>query len=349
MMLYWLFSVVLVVLAATYVWAFRALPKERWQFLAAIPVEKMDNGRWRAVNLSFYGFFSATACFLGGALFVALAGAAGLSWMGALTFLTALIFTGMVASRLVNRLASGTRYGFTVGGSALVGIIAAPIVLYLLKEYAGLVPEKVGIIQVMAALGAAYALGEGIGRWACVSFGCCYGRPISEAPHWVQPLLMRIHFTFEGRTKKAVYESGLEYKPLVPVQGLSAIVLTILAVLSVAAYLAAQYALAFLIAAIGTQGWRVMSEYLRKDERADGRWRKYQCMAVATAGTAVLITLLSGTQPATPPNPDAGWQTLRQVPVILILQAIWWMVFLRMGLSQVTGCDMAFFVREERL
>ena len=33
---------------------------------------------------------------------------------------------------------------------------------------------------VLAALAIGYILGEGLGRLACLSFGCCYGKPLDQ-------------------------------------------------------------------------------------------------------------------------------------------------------------------------
>ena len=46
-------------------WGVRTLPAERWQMLAAVPVAKAADGSWRGVNLTFYGFFSATGTAFG--------------------------------------------------------------------------------------------------------------------------------------------------------------------------------------------------------------------------------------------------------------------------------------------
>lgn len=50
------FVVILAVLcAALFGWAFRVLPHERWQLLAAVPLRKDADGRWRALNLTYPG------------------------------------------------------------------------------------------------------------------------------------------------------------------------------------------------------------------------------------------------------------------------------------------------------
>ena len=55
------------------IWGFKTLPKEKWQMVAALPVEKMDQGRWRGVNLTWYGLLSANAYTFGVIMVVILA------------------------------------------------------------------------------------------------------------------------------------------------------------------------------------------------------------------------------------------------------------------------------------
>ncbi len=49
---------------------------------------------------------------------------------------------------------------------------------YLLSQAAY---PTVPIIPALAAVMIAYAFGEGLGRLACISFGCCYGVALREA------------------------------------------------------------------------------------------------------------------------------------------------------------------------
>ena len=59
-------------LLGTLAWGIKTLPAERWQMIAAVPVTKNGNGAWRGLNLTFYGFFSATATTFGIALTIVL-------------------------------------------------------------------------------------------------------------------------------------------------------------------------------------------------------------------------------------------------------------------------------------
>ncbi len=46
-------------------WGVRTLPAERWQMLAAVPIAKTADGSWRGLNLTYYGFFSASGSVFG--------------------------------------------------------------------------------------------------------------------------------------------------------------------------------------------------------------------------------------------------------------------------------------------
>src|SRR5215470_855832 len=49
-------------------WACKTLPAESWQILAAIPIAKDAEGRWRGVNLTYYGLLTANAAIVAVAL-----------------------------------------------------------------------------------------------------------------------------------------------------------------------------------------------------------------------------------------------------------------------------------------
>ena len=49
------------VFAVIYRALFRELPRERWQFVASLPLAKNSDGSWRGLNLTFYGLFTGLA------------------------------------------------------------------------------------------------------------------------------------------------------------------------------------------------------------------------------------------------------------------------------------------------
>ncbi|MGA8874089.1 MAG: hypothetical protein WB555_01080, partial [Candidatus Korobacteraceae bacterium] len=65
-------------LFALIAWGVRTLPAEGWQMLAAVPIAKSVDGSWRGLNLTFYGFFSATGNVFAFALVLLLLGSVGI-------------------------------------------------------------------------------------------------------------------------------------------------------------------------------------------------------------------------------------------------------------------------------
>jgi prolipoprotein diacylglyceryltransferase len=84
------------------------------------------------------------------------------------------------------------------------------------------VPADLPLMPVMAALATAYALGEGVGRLACISFGCCYGKPMDQVHPLLRRLFARHAFVFTGPTKKIAYADGLDGREIFPIQAVTA-------------------------------------------------------------------------------------------------------------------------------
>ncbi|MBV5328280.1 MAG: prolipoprotein diacylglyceryl transferase [Chlorobium sp.] len=196
-----------VLFAALFAWGFRALPGERWQMLAAIPLQKQEQGQWRGLNLTYYGFL--------------LAGATNL----------------------------------------VLHLAGAP---------------ELNLLVVLAALAISYVLGEGLGRLSCLSYGCCYGKPLKDC-HWLtRKIFSHCFFVFTGATKKVAYDGGLEGEKLFPIQALTCVLYTATALISSHYFLQGRYAAAFLLSLIVSQLWRFLSETMRADFRGFGRISVYQ-------------------------------------------------------------------------
>jgi hypothetical protein len=337
------------ILAVLFAWAFRHLPQERFQVLAAVPMRGIGEGRYKGANLTWYGFFSATGYALGAAVFFFLVGAVGAQRSLAVVFGLVVVVLGMVAARGVARLVEGKRYGLTVGGASFVVLLAAPVAVSVVAWVAG-GPERLPAVPALAALAIGYAFGEGVGRLACISFGCCYGRPVSELGSFARRLFARLHFTFSGPTKKIAYASGLEGVAVVPVQALTAVVLVGLGLAGTLLYLSERYAAAFLLAVAGSQGWRAFSEVLRADDRGGARrLSAYQAMALAAipVGLAVLVLLPGGPSPWA--EVASGLEALWHPAMILLLELLWAAAFLYTGVSRVTGSLLRFRVYRSRV
>ncbi len=341
---------VLLLYAALFAWAFRALPREGWQFVASVPQHKGPDGRWIGTNLTYYGVFTA-----GG---VAVAVATVVVLMGALSI--PLIVTGMVsaillaccvpAAKLMARTIEAKANTFTIGGAAFAGIIIAPWALLLTDFLANhAFGIRIPLLAPLAVLAIAYAFGEGTGRLACISFGCCYGKPLSLSPGRLTNLFRTHHFAFAGTTKKAAYESGLEAVPVIPIQAITAIVFVGAGLLGTALFLHGHIVAAFLVTWLLTQAWRAVSEFFRADYRGAGSLSTYQVLAVVGALYGLTIPLVIAEETAIRPDLLAGLHALWNPAVILSIQAVWLAIFLYTGRSKVTASTMAFSVLRDHI
>ncbi len=160
---------------------------------------------------------------------------------------------------------------------------------------------RIEVMPILAAAAIAYALSEAIGRMACLSFGCCYGKPLREASPRVARLFGKFPLVFHGSTKKVAYASGLAEEPLVPVQTITAVVFTAAGLTGLGLFLAGHFRLAAIVPALATWGWRAASETLRADHRGTSRISVYQVMAlIAIVYLALMITVFLAAAPAEP-------------------------------------------------
>ena len=347
-----LFLVILAVLfAALFTWAFRTLPQERWQFLAVMPRSKTTAGEWQGVNLTFYGFFQATSNALAAAMAFTLLGAIGVNAKAVFALLATTFAVCWPASKLIARAVEKKAHTFTVGGAVFAGGLAAPWIIELLNAIR---TETLGggipVIPALAAISVAYAYGEGLGRLACISFGCCYGKSLDRLSPRMRRLFGPISFTFAGATKKVAYEASLEGAPVAPIQAITAVVFIVIALASAYLFLKSHFTASLLFATAGTQAWRFLSEKLRADAR--GKAQKisaYQVMALLMAPYSAVIALLFPSGQTEAPEIAAGLGLLWNPAVLLFCQALWLTVFLITGRSMVTGSTLSFFVHTDRI
>jgi len=339
-------SALALILASLFWWAFRKLPGESWQILAAVPLHKHDSGHWSGLNLTWYGFFSASAYMLAAAVYLVLTASVGAPRPGAFTVLAAMLLICAPAAKILARMIEGKSFTFTVGGAAFTGILAAPFVTRLVEAFSG---WALPVLPVISAIVIAYAFGEGLGRLACVSFGCCYGRPLSDFSPAARRLLGYWTFTFTGKTKKIAYEGGLDGQKVLPVQAFSAVVNSVAGLAGTVLFLLSQFWAAFLFTVVVTQLWRFVSEFLRADFRGHARISAYQKMnVVAVLYAVVLAALVPDVAPAAA-DLEAGLRTLWNPAMILILQCLWVVFFLYTGRSKVTGSTLEIFVHRDRI
>lgn len=333
---------------ALLLWGFRVLPGEKWQVLATLPVRRNSNGEWQGINLTWYGLLTANAYLVAVAMLVLLLGSIGAP-LGEMALATSgLLALCVPASRLVARLVEGKTHTFTVGGAVFVGLVAAPWLIEGLNRLPGVM--RLPVLPTLAALAVAYAFGEGLGRLACISFGCCYGKPLSQCCPTAQKLFRRWHFAFTGATKKIAYAGGLEGVRVVPIQGLTATLYTLTGLFGAWLFLNGHFGGAFVLTTLITQAWRVYSETLRADYRGRGRFSAYQLMALLALPYTLAIALGYQDAPVTTwPELKRGLALFWQPAPLLFLQLLWLSLFLYTGRSSVTGATLSFHVHRDRV
>ncbi|MGA8877432.1 MAG: prolipoprotein diacylglyceryl transferase family protein, partial [Candidatus Korobacteraceae bacterium] len=205
------------------------------------------------------------------------------------------------------------------------------------------------IMPIFAAAAIAYALGESVGRLACLSFGCCYGMPLQDANPAIARLFQTHNLVIQGPTKKAAYASGLAGEPLIPVQAITSGIFAISGLMGVALFLTQRFRLAALIPVTATWGWRACSEWLRADYRGTSRISVYQLMAIVSVIYLGAFVLLMPITVPIVPDLSVGFAQVTSAYVILLLQLVWVALFLYYGRSRVTASTLSFHVVADRI
>jgi hypothetical protein len=331
-------------------WGVRALPAERWQMLAAIPVAKAADGSWRGVNLTFYGFFSATGIAFGFAIMLLLLVSVGIPVSITVLFAILLLVVCVPASRLIAGIVERKRNTFTIAGAAFVASLIVPLLVLALQPLAAkMLVHEIAVLPILAAAAISYALGESVGRLACLSFGCCYGMPLREAKPALARLFQKHNLVIHGSTKKAAYASGLAGEPLIPVQAISSAVFAASGLAGLALFLSQHFRLAALIPVIASWGWRACSELLRADYRGSSRISVYQIMAILSVVYLSIFLVLLPSSSTLTPDLSSAFAQFSSAAIIFPLQLFWVALFLYYGRSRVTGSTLSFHVIAERL
>ncbi len=168
-------------MAALFAWGFKTLPQERWQMIAAVPLTKNHHGTWRGMNLTFYGFFSATGSVFGIGLALLLLASIHVSMLVAVILISGMLVFCVPASRLVAAIVEKKSNTYTIAGAAFVAAMLLPPLVWLGGKLLAGRGLTLYAVPTLAAAAIAYALAEAIGRLACMSFGCCYGMPLRDA------------------------------------------------------------------------------------------------------------------------------------------------------------------------
>ncbi|HOJ70675.1 MAG TPA: prolipoprotein diacylglyceryl transferase [Syntrophorhabdaceae bacterium] len=332
-------------------WGFKNLPKDRWQILASIPIKKNSENNWSGVNITFYGFFIATAYTLGLIFSILLLNSISISTR---TIFIIFLIIGLIcipASKIVAKLIEKKQHTYTVGGASFIGIIITPWILEAISFFNNhyIQIEKGMIFPMLTAFAIVYAFGEGIGRLACLSFGCCYGKPVNQSPVFIQRLVRRYAIKFMGDTKKAVYAGGYKGERLIPIQSITSFLYVRSSILGMYLFLKGYYYMAFLEVIIVTQIWRIFSEFLRADYRGEGKLTKYQIMGIISILYSIVILFFIPSPPVLHTDIKAGLWALWNPAAIIILIAVWYSILFIYGKSRVIASSINYRIIKENV
>lgn len=346
----WLFVTALgLILTPLFIWSFKHLPRERWQIICAVPGRKMADGTWRGSNLTYYGLFNAVSLCSAVALVLLLIGAGGIDLKVCSVIVIITLGCCLPASRWIARWVEKRPNTFSVGAASFTGIVLGPWVIWLVEALSSpWLGIRIDAMAVMAAMMVGYAMGEGIGRLACISFGCCYGRPMHQMHPLVQRYLSWAVFIYSGSTKKIAYAHRLDEEKIFAVPAFTAVFYCTSALVGTLLILNGAHAWAYLTGLVVTQGWRFLSEFIRSDYRGDRKISIYQIMSLLTLPYGLGLFFL---YPSSEIMADlaTGLAVLWDPAVILFLQILGIIMFLRSGVSQVTGAALSFHVCHHRI
>lgn len=329
----------------------KVLPGERWQFFASLPVRKLDDDSWEAVNVTWYGVILSAAAVFAVAVYLVMLGALGVPVSASMTLMAALLLVCVPASSLVARLVERKPATLTIGGAAFVGTLAAPFLVSLLNLTAfPFLGTGLPMGPALAACATAFLIGEGLGRLACLSYGCCYGRPVEEYRGLPRRIFERTALVFHGRTKKISYGSELEGRRVVPVQIMTMLASSLAGAVALSLFVSGRYSAAYLAASTFAGGWRILSELFRNDYRGEGNITAYQVMSAISIlyAAAVAIILREPTSLVAVSLPR-GILSLWSPGVLVILSGVWLTLVAYTGISTTTFSRVSFHLHRDKI
>lgn len=336
--------------AGLFWWAFRVLPREGWQFLATVPRSRRPDGQWTGLNLTYYGAFTASAVLIAVAFVIVLLGSVAVSLESILCLSVIMLGACVPAAKILARVIEGKANTLTIGGASMFGLFLAPwIVAAMNTVFDAMGGAVIPLPAVLATVAIAYAFGEGTGRLACLSFGCCYGAPLNQSHPWLSKLFAQHHAMFVGPTRKAAYERNLEAVPLVPIQAMTAAVSVAAGMAGLWLFFSGRMVAAFVVTVVLTQVWRIGSEYVRADYRGEGTVSWYQLLSVAGIVYVAALAAWLVDVPHVSPDLPRGIRLLWQPGVILCLQGLWLGIFVFTGRSRVTTATLSLHVVKDQI
>lgn len=344
-----LFTIAITTFLAVFLsWGFKRLPAENWQFIASVPVKKEGNGSWAGFNLTYYGFFSATAYLIATAILCILLGSISVTPKIMLIMAVAILGPCVPASSLVAKIVEKKNFTFSVQGASFVGILIAPWIIVLINKFSGN-HAHLNVIVVLSAIITSFALGEGIGRLSCISFGCCYGKPLNQTSPFIQKMFSHLYFIFHGSTKKIAYADGLDGTRIIPIQAITSVLLCITGVAGIYLFLKGFFVTTFVGVVFITQIWRFLSEFIRADYRGEGKISAYQVMGFLSIAYALVIAWFFSATVHPGHDIIAGLQSIWNPSMIIFLQSLWLLTFIYTGRSRVTQSHVTFNVIQENI
>jgi hypothetical protein len=318
--------------------------------MACIPFEKNGSDIWRGMNLTYYGLFNALAHGISVFLLFVLLGAAGIPFTGIAVMSIVVLALCIPASSVIARLVEKKPFTFSVGGASFVGVIVTPWVVLLTDSTVGRFMDfTLPFYPTLAAVSIAYAVGEGTGRLACISYGCCYGKPLSECSPVMRRIFDHHHFIFTGKTKKISYASQLDGVEVIPIQAVTSVIYITAALLGIVFYIRESFIISFFIPLVATQLWRILSEFLRADYRGQGFISSYQIMAFLSLIYTAALVLVIPHVGSVAIDIIKGLSSLWNPAVIMTLEAIVVSTFLYTGRSDMTASSVSLYVNKEKI
>jgi len=343
-------TIIFLALVLLFRWAFKTLPDEHWQIICCVPYRQLSDGRWQGWNLTWYGFFNAVAFTFAICLFLIMTGAMSTPLIASFTLWILLLAICLPAAKLVAFLIEKKQNTFTVGGASFVGILTAPWIIALTNVTAGhWLGFHLNQINILAAMSISYTLGEGIGRLACISFGCCYGKPLAASSPLIKKIFEKHNFIFTGKTKKIAYAHALDGQPVIPVQALTAVIYSLTGIAGCYLFLQGFSITAFILTLSVTQLWRAFSEFMRADYRGEGKISGYQIMAAVACLYGLLITYIFNEAPVNLPDLALGLAAIWNHSVLIILAILWIAILFYSGKSRVTSSLIEIQVLQEKI
>lgn len=332
-------------------WSFRNLPGDGWQIVAGIPIKKMDSGEWKGVTLTFYGLFISLSVTISALLFFVMMGSLGVGSLATSIFSSVIILSCLTFSRIMARVIEKKHNTLTIGGASFAAIILIPVFVVLINFlfYRSEIDFSFPAIPTLAALSISYSFGEGIGRLACISFGCCYGPKLARCNPFVQKMFARYHFSFSEETRKISYASSLGPAPVLPIQAVTSTLYILSGLVALYMWFSNLQYLALLLSIWVTQGWRFLSEFLRADFRGESKISAYQLMSLVAIAYIMVIVRIIPSESVVIVDLAGGIKSCLDPLVIFLVQFLSIAVFLFTGVSSVIGSRMTFFIYRERV